>query len=262
MKKRIKRALYKSLGQRNYLKLLHKSFYFLYDAGLLKNDDAYKYNYFVKNLINKGDYVLDLGANLGYFAKIFSRLVGENGKVICVEPVKPFFAVLSDTLGNKKNVVLNNYALGTENKTIEMIVPKMDGYLRTGLAHVPVNESYNTNDIYSFEVEMVRGSELLKDLPKLDYIKCDIEGYEEYVLPEIKAIIEKHKPLIQIETWAEHKTKVFNLLLAMGYTPYGLLDGKLSDSIATQESIGDYLFIHRDNKEGIMNELGRKGLLA
>ncbi|ANI88089.1 hypothetical protein A9P82_01425 [Arachidicoccus ginsenosidimutans] len=255
MKKLVKSILYKSLGQNAYLKLLHKSFFVLYDAGLLKNDEAYKFNYFVKNLVNEGDYVVDFGANLGYFAKIFSRLVGKRGKVICIEPVKPFFATLSWGLKSKKNCTLYNYALGTEEKTIEMVVPKMNGYLRTGLAHVPVNETYNANDNYTFEVEMRKGSELLKDLPRLDYLKCDIEGYEEYVLPEVKEILIKHKPTIQIETWGTHKDKVFELLEGIGYVPYGLTENKLTVVNNLRGGYdGDYLFIHNSRISEVLDK--------
>lgn len=72
----IKRLLFLFFGLETYLKVLHNSFYFLFDLKLLKYNSTFKYHYFVRNLIEKDDYVLDLGANLGYFAKNFSRLVG------------------------------------------------------------------------------------------------------------------------------------------------------------------------------------------
>lgn len=229
------------------MKLLHKGFHISYSLGLLKNNRNYQFNYFIKRIIKQGDYVVDLGANLGYFAKTFSKLVGNSGKVICVEPVKPFFEVLKHSLGAKKHVVLYNYALGTERKFIKMFAPVMDGYLRTGLAHVSSDESEFEHEGCAFEVEMVKGSELLKDLPRLDYIKCDIEGYEEYVLPELEHIIEKYKPVIQVETAGTHKDKVFDLLLGIGYDVYRLASGKLSKDMNADTYSSDYLFIHKDN---------------
>jgi hypothetical protein len=149
---------------------------------------------------------------------------------------------------------LYNYALGLENKKIEMALPKMDGYLRTGLAHIP-DEKPNPKNVYSFEVEMIRGSSLLKDLPKINYIKCDIEGYEEYVLPELKDILEKHKPLIQVETWGTHKEKVFDLMQGLGYVQYGLYKTKLIKNLSDDVEAGDYLFIQESSQTEIIKKL-------
>lgn len=262
MKKLIKRTLFLTLGQENYLQFLNKGFYFAYSLGLLRRNKAYQYNYFVKHLISKGDYVLDLGANLGYFSKTFSNIVGMDGEVICIEPVRPFFQVLKKSIGKRRNVVLYNYALGTENKLIKMVVPKMDGYLRTGLAHVPKKEELGNKNQYEFSVEMVKGSELLKDLPRLDYIKCDIEGYEEFVLPDLKTIIEKHRPVIQVETWGGHRAIVFNLLLGLGYEPYGLVKNILTNKIDLDNYDCDFIFIHKMNQEHLISKLEREHLIA
>jgi len=262
LKKLIKRTLFRTLGQENYLQFLNRGFYFAYSLGLLKKDNAYQYNYFVKHLINKGDYVLDLGANLGYFAKIFSKIVGSEGEVICIEPVRPFFRVLKKCIGNRRNVVLYNYALGTENKMIKMVVPKMDGYLRTGLAHVPTKEELENKNQYEFNVEMVKGSELLQNLPHLNYIKCDIEGYEEFVLPDLQCIIEKHKPIIQLETWGEHRASVLHLLTELGYIPFGLINNKLTKKIDTMHYAGDFLLVHESGEDQLISKLQLNNLIA
>ena len=57
MKKKIKAYLFRLLGEENYLKLLNRGFFFLYNTGLLKSDEEYKYHYYVKQLRKKGDTV-------------------------------------------------------------------------------------------------------------------------------------------------------------------------------------------------------------
>ena len=260
MTKLLKKILYKVLGRATYLKVLHKAFFVLYNMGLLKKNYSYKYHYFVHNLVHDGDYVLDLGANLGYFSKIFSRLVGFNGKVISIEPVKPFYETLTWALRKKSNCVLYNYALGTENKKIEMVLPKLDGQFRTGLAHVAAGNAEKSGN-YVFETEMVRGSVLLNDLPRLDYIKCDIEGYEEIVLPELKAIIEKHKPILQVETWGSHKAVVFDLMEKLGYIQYRVYKNKIVKNLPEEIEPGDFLFIHKSSENKIISELKKNNLV-
>jgi len=41
----------------------------------------------IKNLIGADDCVLDLGANMGFYTKLFSGLVGPHGSVFSFEPV-------------------------------------------------------------------------------------------------------------------------------------------------------------------------------
>ena len=42
----------------------------------------------------QGDVVLDVGAHFGYFTLLFSRLVGESGRIVSLEPTPSTFAVL------------------------------------------------------------------------------------------------------------------------------------------------------------------------
>ena len=74
---------------------------------------------------------------------------------------------------------------------------------------------------------MRKGSSLLDNLQKIDYMKIDIEGYEEFVLPELAGILEKYKPILQIETWGTHKEVVFALMEKLSYTRYSVYKNKL-----------------------------------
>lgn len=247
MKKQLKSLVFKTIGLNNYLKLLHVGFNFTFRNGLLKSNYIYKYHYFVHNLIKEGDTVLDIGANLGYYTRLFSNLVGDKGHVYAVEPVKPFYKIIQWALGNKQNCTLYNVALGTTEEKIQLSIPKEYGYLRTGLPQVDKNPSPENS--YIFDADMVMGSKLFAPIPKIDYIKCDIEGYEEYVLPEIKSIIDQHKPTIQIESWGDHLTVVMNLMNELGYDRYVLHNGKLYNNPPKDASHGDYIFIHSSKKE-------------
>ena len=260
MVKSVKKIMYKVLGQKLYLKSMHIFFFKFYDLGLLKNNFSFKYHYFVKNLIHEGDYVVDLGANLGYFSKIFSRAVGKDGKVICIEPVKIFYKTLQWGLRNQTNCTLHNYALGLENKMIELVLPKSDGVFRTGLAHIPQNETSN-EDSFIFETEMIKGSTLLIDLPKLNYIKCDIEGYEEFVLPELKEVLDKFKPILQVETGGSHKQVVFNLMFDLGYVQYSVYKNKIVKDFSNEIESGDYLFIHKSKEDSIIERMNKMNLI-
>ena len=249
----IKKILYKLLSQRNYLKFLNRSFFALYKLGFLKNDPAYKYHYFAKNLVGMGDVVIDLGANLGYYSNLFREWVGDTGFVYAIEPVVPFNEILQWKMGKYSNVTILPYALGTEEKEITLIIPKEHKYLKTGLPHVFEGEVHGDLESYGFRfnAKMKKGSELFKDLGRVDFIKCDIEGYEEYVLPEMESVLVKHKPVIQVETWGTHKSIVENFLKRIGYQQYELQDGKLIPSENKDPNQVDFIFFHPANAKAM-----------
>lgn len=222
--------------------------------GLLKSNPKYEYHYFARNLVSPGDTVVDLGANLGYYSNLFQEWVGEHGKLFSVEPVIPFNEILQWRLKDKKQVTILPYALGTEEKEITLVIPKNLGYLSTGLPNVYDPASHGSLDEYGFKFEatMKRGSELFRDLPRLDFVKCDIEGYEEYVFPEMRPVFEKHKPMIQVETWGPHKKVVEDFLSSLGYTQYHLEQGKLKPSAAGHgDATVDFIFVHPQNQAAL-----------
>ena len=57
---------------------------------------------FVKKTVKEGWTVIDIGANIGYYTLLLSKLVGKNGKVIAFEPDKDSISML------KKNIKHNN----------------------------------------------------------------------------------------------------------------------------------------------------------
>lgn len=244
MKKQLKALLYRTVGLENYLKILHLGHGKVIDWKLFKDDNSFITYHMLPKLLQKGDKVVDIGANLGYFSRLMLKCVGKSGHVYSVEPVKPFFKTLSWALGKASNITLYNYALGTESKHIQLSIPDNVGYIRTGLPKV-VEQPIDDNQAYKiFEAEMVRGSELLSAIPKIDFIKCDIEGFEQYVIPELEPIIAKHLPVLQIETSAETMIVVDKTLIGLGYEKYVTDGNHLYKYLKLTHHNNDFYYIH------------------
>lgn len=255
----MRKYLFNILGRKRYLRSLHSSFHLLYGMNALKNNYIYKYHYFDKKIIRKGDVILDIGANLGYYTKLFAKWTGETGHVYAVEPVGMFADTIKWGTKGLNNITLYNFALGEEEKDITLSTPGHFGYLRTGLASVDKEGNQNAASEFTFKAKMKKGSLLFKDIPKIDFIKIDIEGYEYIVLPEIKDILLKHKPPIQVETWGEQKFAVENFLTELGYDIYDLENGKLKPVDEIKNWVqGDLLFIHKQNN-GLVDRLKKIG---
>jgi len=242
MVKTIKRWIYKLLGQDRYLQLLGTLFPLSYRMGLLAKDPIYDFHYYVRHLIRPGFTVVDIGANMGYYTQIFAELTGPNGKVIAFEPVPPFFKAMKRVADKYPHCIAHPYALGEEEKAITLSVPNDHGYLRTGLASIE-GGGQEGGDFFHFPAEMSKGSTLLAGEQRIDYIKCDIEGYETVVIPELQEIIKKHRPMIQIETYGAQQDFILPLLKSWGYSQFSLHQHALIKDLPLDKHFGDFLFI-------------------
>ena len=228
----IKATLFKTLGLQNYLRLLQRFFLFGYSTGLLKRDEKYNWHYFVKKIIEPSDTVIDIGANLGYFSIVFSKIISNEGKLYSVEPVRPYRELLERVLPKKSNITVYPFALGNNNEgPVKLGMPPLLQhlqYLRHGTVTILTDEKIS-NDQLIFESDIKKGSEVFANLTKLDYIKCDIEGYETVVFPELKPVLQKHQPLVQLETWGEQLPVMLAYFKELGYTPYHLKNDTLTN---------------------------------
>lgn len=246
---KIKAWLYKTLGLRHYLLALQKIFLAGYKSGSLKWNEKYKWHYFVKKIVAPTDTIIDIGANLGYFSYVFSKIINDSGRLYSVEPVKPYRELLEKLLPQKKNITIYPFALGNSNEgPVKLGMPpflqKLQ-YLRHGTVTILKDESISVDQLI-FEADIRKGSEVFSGLRKLDYIKCDIEGYETVVLPELKPVLEKHQPLVQLETWGEQLPVMLAYFKNLGYTPYNLQKEKLvncKDLSLEQIASSDILFV-------------------
>ena len=223
----IKKILLKVLGEKRYLSFMSSTYQRLFRAGLLGKESQDVY--FLKKLIRPGDYCADIGAHLGYFTLNLSRFVGPTGKVFAIEPMSPFHHTLQRLLQKKKarNVTLYQVALGGKGEYVEMGIPRIGAVKR--FAYARVMES-NTHLAFE-ETEKVRnesGDHLFLDLPRLDYIKCDVEGLEFQVFASMTRTLEAHHPILLCELFErEQRIRLFELIRPFGYRAYTLEQERL-----------------------------------
>ena len=226
MGKLFHRLLYRLLPLGGYLRVVSRLFFLYRALGIGRHGRALEYNYHLPQLVGQGATVIDIGANLGYYTRPLSDIVGKEGRVYAVEPVPVIFDVLTRNVAGRENVTLLNYALGSEERTIEMANDSVAaaGYFGTGRNFVSDGEL--SGEAIKFSAEMRRGSELFANLERVDFIKCDIEGYERVVIPEMRAIIERHHPTVLIETDGDTRHEIIEMFTQMGYRAYMLEGGK------------------------------------
>ena len=226
MGKLLHRLLYRVLSLEGYLSVVSRLFFIARALGIGRRGRALEYNYHLPQLLRRGDIAIDIGANLGYYTRPMADIVGAEGQVYAVEPVPVIFSVLERNVRGRGNVSLMNYALGEQDDTIEMANDSVAeaGYFGTGRNFV--SEGKLSMQAIRFSAQMRRGSELFGALERVDFIKCDIEGYERVVIPQLRPIIERHHPTVLIETDGQTREQIIEIFSAMGYKAYMLMDGR------------------------------------
>jgi FkbM family methyltransferase len=218
----IKKILLSVLGEKKYLSFLAGSFQRLYRTGLLGKE--YQDVYFLKKIIRKGDWCVDIGAHLGYFTLELSRLTGPEGKVFAVEPMSPFHNTLRRLLQQKNaaNVTLYQLALGGNGEYVEMGIPQVGDMKRFAYARV-MESSAHLDFVESEKVKNESGDHLFSQLPRLDYIKCDVEGLEYQVFRSMTQTLRNHHPILLCELFErDQRIQLFELLKPLGYKAYTL----------------------------------------
>ena len=167
---------------------IYKPLYFFY-----KNiSDKQKID-LIKSTIKPGMICLDIGANVGFYSLLFSKLVGKSGKVHAFEPDSINFKHLSQTTRHCSNLKLNQLAVSSSNQPLNL-------YLSDQL-----NVDHQTFDIgqkrKSKSVKATAIDSYLKNR-KVNFIKIDIQGFDHQALKEAKKTLKQSSPLTIIgEFW-------------------------------------------------------------
>jgi FkbM family methyltransferase len=143
-------------------------------------------------VIKRGDYVIDAGANIGFFAFLASEKVGLEGKVFTFEPASKTHELLENNikLNGKKNIIIVKNALGDSKGELEFTLSDSSGE-NSGF----FQGSYNKEIVKQITLDSFIKENNIK---KIDFIKADIEGMERNLLMGAKETIRKFKPKISI----------------------------------------------------------------
>lgn len=197
------------------------------------------HKYILENEVKPGMTVLDLGANVGYYALMECHLVGKDGFVYCMEPHPENYKQLQE------NIKLNNMQDRVE-------FYHMGGSNRDSVEHLYVSKKSNQHSFCDttgeknianldgiagkVEVQTVSINTFRKGKKNIDFIRMDIEGFEvevfEGMIPALdedesfrpSVLFETHKPKYN----EEHSlAKQLRELFKRGYYPKILISDEL-----------------------------------
>ncbi|HEY9003237.1 MAG TPA: FkbM family methyltransferase [Mucilaginibacter sp.] len=206
-------------------------------------------------LIGPGQSVVDVGTHFGYEALLASRLVGETGKIACFEPNPAVYQLAQKNL-NKPNVTVHNAAVGDHEGSVKM--------LNKPITESAFNSITDSAEDGAIDVALVTLDAVLASREKpIDFIKCDVEGFEMEVLNGCIQILTADKPFLVLEadipSENEKSTKragvIADFLSQYGYEAYAfemrgaeLIIDKLNN---LKMSHANVLFVHESKFSAI-----------
>ena len=226
---------------------------------------------FFKRYVKSGMVVLDVGAHVGYYTRLFSGLVGSSGLVIAFEPHPVHFHFLTKNVGKWPNVRLIPKAVGTEAGTVTIydspvesggaslgwFEEKWKAVKRENLKEIaPRLKKLEETPVW--EVEMARIDDVLRELAvsRVDVVKIDVEGAEVLALRGAKQVLSGTEALIVFEVAPENLRgfgyvveDLVGLLEEYGYRKFGVLTDRGVEiykpcqiaELSTEIEVNDYI---------------------
>jgi FkbM family methyltransferase len=159
-----------------------------------------------RNIRGDGVVALDCGANIGVHTVSWARSMTGWGSILAFEAQQRIFYALAGNIciQNCFNAEAYHVALGAYDGSID--IPNLDYSQPASFGSLEIRKKANTEDIgqpIEYEgarlqpVKMIRIDSL--NLPRVDFMKIDVEGMENDVISGSLATISRSKPIMLIE---------------------------------------------------------------
>ena len=200
--------------------------------------DATGIGIWLRQHVQPGACVIDIGANVGEYSALAAELVGPSGHVYAFEPAPETAAKLRTRFGNVAQVSVMEAAVGDVTRTVRLYLD----------ADNPTQHSLGSHNVGrgggAVKVQQ-RALDDIKGLRSPDVIKIDAQGGELRVLQGARRVLERATPIIVFELWPyglkNLRADPADLLAELkraGYTLFKLaLDGRLKN----ETQIADFL---------------------
>lgn len=210
---------------------------------------------FLLRLIKPGETFIDIGANIGYYSKLASFLVGESGKVLAIEATPRTFLTLKINCLPQKNITAFNVALSdsTQDLTLTDYGPKYSGSNSLNPLLPKTVKDFIQTKGKTLNIKTTALDDLLKGTEiKPDFIKLDVEGYESKILSGMATVLNKSRPILSVEMcrhpeWQDNVNETFRILSEKDYQPYEISSkGYLTPTSQTDYKNIDIIFIPQE----------------
>lgn len=212
---------------------------------------------FMKEVIDDDEIIIDVGANIGYYALLESQMA-PNGCVYALEPIPSNMNLLKKNveLNAPKNIQLFQYAMGDLNHVDKMFVYDKCNWCS-------FNKNLDTTLVDEVEVRVITLTKFIECYVHLDptFVRMDTEGYEYQIIKgaselfkqikHLKLCVELHPHLMSSSNMAElidiFKQCDFNIQgIFLDPEPHNYQDVKLLNMLNRKLNRLEYGFLGSD----------------
>ncbi len=205
-------------------------------------------------LVKEGDMVIDVGAHVGYFSLLASRLAGPTGKVFAFEPIEENVARLRNhiRINEADNITVISKVVGDVVGSTPFYYNRDNdgGHALWDVGEHPFNRRSKEAPLtISLPITTLDEQFAGMDLGRLKMIKIDAEGNEFNVLKGAHSILERQR--VKCISWELNPFALGKMghtedalrghMREMGYETMAFVDGKLTPLSPAQHLRADFV---------------------
>jgi FkbM family methyltransferase len=173
----------------------------LVKTGRTHIEDELRNIFAIISTLPEGSIIVDGGCNAGFFTIPVAHLTqGRNIRIIAFEPQRQLFQAVGGSLAinGYRHVYLHNCGLGAEPGIAEL--PVVDYSIAQDFGTVSLSDETTVEEDGWMNDRVVDITSIdAMALPRLDFFKLDVEGYEIPALTGALKTIQQHRPWIWVE---------------------------------------------------------------
>ncbi len=206
----------------------------------------------IPKIIENPKVIIDIGANYGTYSFFLSKLYPQ-ARVFAFEPATSSYGILRKIIRKFKlqNVIPVKKGLGEKEEIKEIVMPMH----YTIIAYISDKNSKKNKEDESEEIEITTLDNFVKrnKIKNVNFIKCDVEGFELSVFNGARKTLKRFKPLVFVEIEERHTEKyginpqqVLDFFKKLGYKSYSIKKDKIEkiDKIIPEKPL--YIFSKKE----------------
>jgi FkbM family methyltransferase len=147
----------------------------------------------IKAHVQLGNVTCDIGANIGYFSLLMSKLVGPQGQVHCFEPTSYAFSRLQKNIELNEGLPVQNLRLnkqGLSDRCAHRVEALESRFSSRLLAH---------EDSEQIEFVTLDHYVSANKISHVNFVKIDVDGYDYAVIRGAGEVLSTHRPMVMAE---------------------------------------------------------------